>query len=344
MGGLSNRIDNNENIDKKNTNFLFFKDIINDSYAFSALDNTISVFKSIDDILLLIYSNKNKSIIIYNLINLQKINEIKNAHDEYIINFRHYSYIFKKIDLILSISSTDNNIKVWNIQNLNCLLNIKNINKIGNLYSACFLNDNNQIYIISCNSNFNQNNFELIKVYDYRGNIIKEIKNSDDDTYFIDDYYDNKLSTNYILTGNLGYVKAYDYKNNKLYYKYSDNDNKIHSSIVINGVDKNIDLIESSDDGNIRIWDFHLGILLNKIKISFGQLYGICLWDKNFLFVGGNETIRVINIRYKKTIKILKGHKNWVLTLKKIHLPFFGECIISQGFDEKIKLWINKSC
>ena len=41
----------------------------------------------------------------------------------------------------------------------------------------------------------------------------------------------------------------------------------------------------------------------------------------------------------------MKGHFNSVLTIKKIKYPKYGDCILSQGYNEdQIKLWIiNKS-
>ena len=56
-----------------------------------------------------------------------------------------------KNDFIISISAQDNNIKLWNLNNCECLLNIQNIRKDRFLYSACLLNDNNQIYILTSN-------------------------------------------------------------------------------------------------------------------------------------------------------------------------------------------------
>ncbi len=53
--------------------------LVNDSYCYYNLDNTFTTFKSIDDILYLIYSNKINSIIFYNLVTFQKINEIKKS-------------------------------------------------------------------------------------------------------------------------------------------------------------------------------------------------------------------------------------------------------------------------
>ena len=336
---LEKEINNLKNNSKcKSINFL--NDIENDSYAYSSLDNTFTVFKSIDNILYLIYSNKNKSIISYNLIKNNKEKQIKNAHDNYITNFRHYSDNYKR-DLIMSISNKDNNIKLWDNNSWNCLLNIKKINVNGVLNSACFLNNNNQLYILTSNCNMNGNS-ESFKVYNFNGNKIKEIEDSCCDTFFIDTYYDNKSSKNYIITGNYGFIKSYDYNENILYHKYCDNDDDYgHLSIVINNNNKVIKLIESSCDGLIRIWDFKSGELLNKINIC-NKLFGICLLEKDYLLVGcKDKKIKVIDTKNGILINSITGHNNFVIGIKTIYHPQYGECLISQGFDNSIKLWNN---
>ena len=68
--------------------------------------------------------------------NNKKKCEIKNAHKQYITNFRHYLDNINKNDLIISISAQDNNIKLWSLNNYDCLLNIQNIHKDRYLYSA----------------------------------------------------------------------------------------------------------------------------------------------------------------------------------------------------------------
>ena len=50
----------------------FFFDIVNDSFGYTDLDNSFIVFKSINNIIYVIYSTINKSIICYDL-NKQKI-------------------------------------------------------------------------------------------------------------------------------------------------------------------------------------------------------------------------------------------------------------------------------
>ena len=240
----------------------------------------------------------------------------------------------------MSISKKDNNIRIWNVNNWECILNIADINRDGFLNSGCFLLDNYEIYILSSNSKS-----EPIKMFNLNGQKIKEINNSNEPTYFIDTYYDNLLSNKFIITGNDGYVKSYLINENKIYYKYDDNENIFassyaHYSIIVKKFENIIKLIESCDDGNIRIWKFHSGILLRKIKISDEGLRGICLYNDDYLFVGcKDKTIKLINLDNELIIQNIKSHENEVITLKKIFHPFFKNILLSQNFKQS-KIYI----
>jgi len=336
-----------EKIDNSNPQDIFFlSNIINDSYSNYRFVDTFCVFTSINNILYLIYSNENNSIISYNLIDNKIINIIRNAHDKYICSFRHFLDNIEMRDLILSISSDDNNIKLWNINNLELILNIQSIYNNGVLYSACFLNNNNQNYIITSNSYISTK--ESIKVFDFKGNQIKEINDSKDDVFFIDIYYDNDLFKNFILTSNRGYSKSYDYNENKLYHKYNEVNNNYHyiwhNHLIINKIKKEIELIESSDDGYIRIWNFHSALLLKKIKVTNKRLVEICMWNNDYIFIGCNDkTIKLIELNNGNVIKELKGHDGVVFSIKTIIHYNYGKCLISQGSDDIIKLWIIKN-
>ena len=324
---------------KSPKNLKLFLNITNDSFANYAVDNTFTVFNSVDNILYLIYDNYNMSIICYDLNINQKICEIEN--NECVSSFGHCLDKNNKRDLIMVLIH-DNCIKIWNAKNFECLLSIQNINKKGYLYSGCFLKDSNQIYIVT--SNISYLDCEPIKIYDLNGNLKKEINNSNDKTYFIDIFYDNKSLKKYIIVGSDGFVKSYDYSKNELYKKYLDYYNKEpHCSIVINNNKKITKLIESCDDGNVRIWDFHSGIILRKIIVSEegNSLFGVCLWNKDYLFVGcENKVIKLIDLKNGLVIKQLDGHYNCVTTIKKIKHPKYGLILISQSFVlDQIKLW-----
>ena len=333
-----------ENSNKNNPNNIkLSSNIINDSVSTVSLSNSFIVFKSINNILYLIYGNKNKSIICYNLNEKRKIQELKNYHNEIISFFQHYLDEINKRDLLMSASHKDNNIRIFNLNNWQCILNLNNINKEGNLFSACFLNKDNNIYIITSNSNTSKNGIsEPIKVFDFHGKKINEINNSNEITLFIDSYYDTILSKYFIVTGNINFSQSYDFEKDDIYHKYYDNNNKYKNfSIIIKNYEGIIRLIQSCTDGFIRIFNFHAGLLINKIKISNQELYGMCLWNDNYLAVGSEDkTIKIIEMKNGLIVNCLTGHNSEVIAIKKIFHNEYGECLLSQDLGKsKIKIW-----
>ena len=329
---------------KKNSIFIPSSIRISNSSAVYWQDNSFVVFQSFNDIIFLVYATNNYSILCYNLTENQISTIIKNDEDakEYISSFRHI--LFNKKDLIMSIFMNNNHIKVWDVLNWNCILNLKNIYKeFGFIVSACFLNYENNIYILT---SIMANYPESIYVFDLSGKKIKEIDKSNEETVFIDTYYDSKNKKNFVFTGNKGFVKSYDFENNNFYKKYFDDFDcfSYHNSILIFENNDKLNLIESSDSGFIRIWDFHKGELINKIKIENTSIYSICLWDKNNLFIGcRDKEIKLVDIEKGAIVRNLIGHNSEVICVKKIHYNKCEEYLVSQGFNnDGIILWIEK--
>lgn len=156
---LSNNISNNPN------NIKLYINITNDSYAYADLDNSFLVFNSINNILYLIYSSINKSMICFDLSKNKKVIEIKNK-DYYFTNYRHYLNKNNKRDLIMSLS-WENILKIWDTYNWEIILNINKVNILGYLISGCFLYDNNQDLIITSNCNY-EGTSEPIKIFDFK--------------------------------------------------------------------------------------------------------------------------------------------------------------------------------
>ena len=334
---LKNEINNLKEIINSEENIKYLPNNYKESYTDFVLDNTFTVFKSVNNEINIIYSNKKNYIINYNLDKKKIVNIINSNHKEYITSFKHYLDKSIKKDFIISVSCFDSNLKLWSVNNWNCLFDIYNN---GLLYSACFLNENNKNYILT--SSINK---YLIRVYNFTGRLVKYISNSQEYTCFIDTFYDVNNLKNYVITGNFGYIKSYDFNQNKIYHKYCDNDNNYHLSIVIKKNIKLIELIESSLDQNIRIWNFHTGKLLQKIRIEDYYPYGICLSNLgNYLFVGlSNGTIKIIELKTELIIKNLYGHNKNVLTIKTINHTKYGHLLITQGwYDDKIIIWENK--
>jgi WD40 repeat protein len=331
---------------KLDLDFIFYKDLTNQAFAddfSSSSDNTFAVFKSINEIFYLVFANLEKSIISYDIKNSQKICEIKNAHNNYIINFRHFYDKKNKRDLLMSVSSFDNNIKIWNINTWDCILELKNVNRTGTLYSASFLYDNTEAFIISSNWNILKRK-EPIKIFNLKGEKISEIKEMHS-INFIDCYYE--INNIYIIIGTHNNVISYDYTNNKTYKTYGKIKGCYYSIIVHYNIENKItQLIASNFGGIIEIYNFHTGDILCEIKIdNLSGFLGVCLWDENNLFVGCcDNSIKLINLKEKKLKKCLVGHNYFVATVKKIYIPKIGHCLISQGTtSDTIKLWTIKN-
>ena len=330
------------NIKEKNDIILNIE-LSKDSYAYTDLDNIFISFISYNGILTLIYSTKNKSIISYDLNNFQIITEIKNAHKgEYITNFNHFFDKYKKIDLILSISSINRVIKIWNNKNWDLILTLENIYNAGRINSACFVqNDlnNNNIFIITSNNYFISP--EKIKIFNLEGNHINDIENSNENVYYINTFIDNKKI--YIIACSYNYLISYDYAQNKLYKKYYIPNSKIHYSFEIISENPQIKLISSSMNGTINIWGFHSSELLQKFFVSNNSLYSICLLNKSQIFISSINNIILFNIETGKKIKTIYGFNNWICCIKLIGHKKYGKCIISQGIkNERVKLWKTK--
>ena len=345
---IYHKMNNEDNIKNGNeeeyidpSNIKFISEITTDSFGGDDLSNSFSVFKSVNHILCLIYSNEYKSIICYDLNSQKLINKIKEYHKEYISNIRHFLDINNKRDLILSSSFKDNNIKVLDLNNWSCIVDIPFVNYEGYLNSSCIINVNNLNYIISSNCNF-LGDSEPIKIFDFNGYKIGEINYSNEQTFFIDTYNDNINKKVLILIGNKNHVKSYDFQKKIIinkFYDAEDGENGTHSYIIV----ITNKLIESCyHDGKVRIWNLYSGLLLKKIKIYNKYLRSLCLLNKDYLIAGGSEdkSIIILDLNKGSIIKTLIEHKNFVINLRIINHKKYGKCLLSQGFsDDQIKLW-----
>lgn len=334
-----------ENLDKnklvpKSINFLC--DLVKNSYSDWGLDNVFTAFTGVDKIPYLVYSTKEKQIIFMNINELKTINTIKKAHDNYITNIHHFYDKEEKKDIIMTVSAEYNNIKLWEMNDFNNIVEIKKINSQAFLLSACFLIYNNNNYIVTSNGDLKGNNFDSIKLYDFKGKKFLEINNSNKNTNFIKTFYDKEKDTHYIITGNDGYIDSYNINENKKHFTFIEKPyNNSHRSLAVIDYEATKKLVDSCEDGNIRVWDFYSGKLINKIFTGCNPLRGISIFNENCIFIGSKDkTIKVIDINKGIIINSLKGHNNTVLEIEVINLDKYGDCLISQGMDnESIKLW-----
>ena len=234
--------------------------------------------------------------------------------------------------------SNDENIKIinddetTNENNNNFNDNDKEANKED-------INNSNDNEKDSYNDNNNENNIQNTDQ-----DIELEVEREQyENIYFVDTYYSQKDNFTYIIACCSQYVKSYNYNLNILHKKYLDKEmpKKIHSSSLITKRENTSQLIESSIDGYIRIWDFYEGILLKRIMVCGEGVKGLCLWDENLLCVGcDDKSIKIIDLNSGNIVKILFGHKLKICCIKNINHEKYGKCLISKGWgNDFIKLW-----
>ena len=260
-----------------------------------------------------------------------------------------FRYNFNKVqnkEYIVSVS-TLRNIKLWEFNNLSCIVSIEKAHRAGFIFSLCILPLKNNNYIISSSGS----DFENIRIWDYKGNKVKEINNSKERTGYIDVYHFSTNDLNYIIIANYGNIKSYIFESNELYKIYQDNseEKNDHSNFIIFDKEKpknEIILIDSCFDGYIRLWDFHNEILLKKIKCCKNeiQLRTICLNDDNYLFIACDKenNIKIIDLYQRNIISCVKVKTNEILTIKAINHNIYGNCILVKGIlKDNIKLYTS---
>ena len=316
------------------------------------------VFKSFNNIFYLVYATESNSIIYYNIEDKSKIIEIKNCHKNSIYLLKYISDDINKRILVLSLSS-NNDLKVWNSNNFECILNLENINLEGKYFtfSACFIKENNKIYI---GVSDNGNNVGPLKVFNLEGNLIKKINNGGAD--YIESYFDEKLSNNYLLSSSLYSLESYDFKSNKRYKLYEDLNDVSHPKTYlyyykvfsIYNDDNITKLIGFRREGAVffQVWNFHSGEKLKKIVYkNYFYINDACLWNNQYLLItyaekgedmAGKEDnyIKLINLKNGEIVKdLIKFPKFYLFFVKKFIHPSYGECLLTFGYDYIIKLW-----
>ena len=241
----------------------FISDIVKDSET--EFNNNFLAFKTVNNLYLLIYIKQyQNSIISYDLIDNKKINEIKNAHEDDISQLKNFYDKIENRDLMISTSKEE--IKLWNIINMDCLYNFVNEKINAFIYTACFLTYNNNNYIVITHDFENT----AMKIYDFKGNVIKKIYYSSQ-KLFIDSFQDKKVSKHFIIFASNKDVKSYDINKNELFHVYRDYSKLKFNyqiklvNVLINNEEEKTKLFFINSEKFVRIFDFYAGTFLNII-------------------------------------------------------------------------------
>ena len=103
-------------------------------------------------------------------------------------------------------------------------------------------------------------------------------------------------------------------------------------------------LYSSSKNGIINVWDLYNKILVNNINIKGSILCHIIQWDYKYAIVAdyNGKSFKIINL---ETLKIEQDigdcHSKELKSIKKVRHPLFGDCLLTAGNDNIIKLWCS---
>ena len=342
------QLENNNKKDKNENNNTFLDININkfdlkliksfEAFSINPYNNSFIIFNSFcNNIEYLIFADKNQNIISYNLNSNQKLAEIKQS--EYIMKF---DYIFDKKNKrdLLMIYNLFHFIRIFDIKNWNIILTI-NENNFGTLKSACFLHyiKDNEYFIIS--SNDSSTKPTKIKIYDFNGKIKKEIENSNENSFFVKTYYEEKKGKTFIVSVNKKWIKSYDYEKNIIYKKYYEKGIEGYSNLeIIKTKDEVIQLITSCAAYDlILIFNFDTGNLLNKIEME-EKFFTMYLYSEKILFIGTLKgSLILMNLLSQEKKKFEKIHGNFICSINSFTHKKEGKCLVTQANDNIIKIY-----
>ena len=249
------------------------------------------------------------------------------------------------------ISADDNHIViVWDIINNYEIKQKIDTNYEDDIYSCLIYfseeNDINQNYVItSTYSTSNDIQNSATKIYSLeKGEYIFHIKESNyDNIYYLLLWYNKQNNKNYLIQ--FSYKKIIinnlEPKNNELYAKLVHEPENEHYSGFIYSKNNSDFLCTSCYNGFIHVWDLYNKKIVNVIETNV-ILCHIIQWSEKYVIVANfnNKSFIIVDLDDKKIYNNESiEHTMEVKCVKKMLHPKYGECLLTAGRDNIIKLW-----
>lgn len=315
-----------------------FKDevttIFNDCVSFG-LNGVFVIFKNILNFHAIIYPCFSNELVYYNLDEDKLIGKYK-VPQKYMRLLKHFLDKDKNRDLLISLSSSNNNLIVWDISSFKKILTVKNIYQFGStLYYSCFIYNENKIAILTCCCDEPNE----IKILELDGKI-STFPNTNISTTFIENFKDLNSNLTYVVTCHKRFMRSYIYNTKALYKQYEENGNNtiddktsFREILIYNDVE--LKLISSDDNGFIKVWNFHSGQLLKKISCLMKKCISLTLWNSRYLICSIiNDFIEIIDLRENKIISIISKFKCLGVSIVAVKLADYGNCLIGQYYNK----------
>ena len=341
--------------------FTFIENIYTECDSDYGLNESFDIFKSeLNANNYLIVANKNNNNIdIINIESNKLIKSIKNNPSKFIY-IKYFQKIETKKNYLITIN-IKNTINIYefseenNFERINLLLTIITKKEFNNTFN--FINST-LIFNIKINSKL----FDILLVssrarymeeyptliYNIKnGQELKEISHTKKNmTRFMipwynkndDNYYLIELCEELLIVINILY--------NNIYAKLDEEKFKSFNTGFVHELN-DIDFLFVADScGQIQVFNlfskeicFKIDVRKNKSNI---RLYGLILWNYNYLIVNddNNKSIIVIDLKNKYIIgSTYNEHNDSVRCIKRIRHKKYGECLITGGDDHFIKLF-----
>lgn len=295
--------------------------------------------------LYLISPSSNYSISITRLRDNQILKSLEGFKNDRINMIRHF-YNKKDNNDYLVASFKGSKIKLWDLSNnYNLKYSLKiDYSQNTSIYSCLlYFSEKNGDYLIT-SSNFDDNK-DFTKLFNFNdGSFLHNLYGSNR----IDIFYLllwNKENIDYLIQCSLGRVLIYNLENKNLFKILSKNGNStIHNSAcLIKNKDKIDYLYVGNVNGLIDVYDLNTFQLKTSIKYGKSYYYHLLSWNNRYIFVAekSNSLIIIIDTLTNRIISLLQKHESFVISLKKIIHPIYGESLLSCDLNNQLFLWTH---
>ena len=326
-----------EIVEDEKIKFEFKKDIAKNAPSYCSATQMFSAFKTVKGETIAAWVTKEKSIELYDLEKETPIKTIKDAHTKDIHTCRHFLDVKSNSDLLIT-CAYDKSVKVWNIEKMEKpIITIENAHSNGYIFTACLLSHEkmNENYIISGADD------EGIKIFDFNGKFLDKKVKVNDYVNLLDVYFYKREKKFCIINANSHDIRIYNFDDLKVYKTYIEKNASSHAHVVVyeNEKDDQVQLIDSDMKGFIHIWDFNTEECLKTIFLQT-IINGICLWDsEHVVCTGRDQKIKIVDLKEGRIVRLLTGHEKDTLSVQKINISKYGDCIVSHGKDGLLKVW-----
>eukprot|EP00340_Litonotus_pictus_P006848 CAMPEP_0170514380 /NCGR_PEP_ID=MMETSP0209-20121228/942_1 /TAXON_ID=665100 ORGANISM="Litonotus pictus, Strain P1" /NCGR_SAMPLE_ID=MMETSP0209 /ASSEMBLY_ACC=CAM_ASM_000301 /LENGTH=585 /DNA_ID=CAMNT_0010798443 /DNA_START=16 /DNA_END=1773 /DNA_ORIENTATION=+ len=307
------------------------------------IDSVFVAFNTNDQVPYLSWTNTAHTVDIYSL-EKGKITQQMKGHNQHIYIVRHFYDKRINTDFLLS-TSYDKKAIVWRYnpetQEFAIHLSINTSHSGLYLYSGLLLFDfTSEKAILDSSMVITSVPNEQLKIFNFKGTLIRHLGTKSDYTYYINSYYDTKKNCFYIVNANSQDVKILDYKEGTTLKVFKDDNTSWHMSAFICDLNNMTYLFESDGNGNIRIWDFEKVKISKKLTCSGCSLRGIVLWNEKLIVAASSDkSFKFFDMDSGKIEHSQVAHENVLCSVQKIVHPKYGESLITCAIDGKLKLW-----